>query len=68
MLRQLVYLFFVLVLSAVATRHTVPSVAYIVWERRKKLKVEYQGLSGDQIRDFRLTGVEPAHVVKDILA
>ena len=47
-----------LVLSAVATRHTVPSVGYIVWERRKKLKAEYQGLSGDQIRDIRLSGVE----------
>src|SRR5262245_42427765 len=47
-----------LVLSAVATRHTVPSVGYIVWERRKKLKAEYQGLSGDQIRDIRLSGVD----------
>lgn len=47
-----------LVVEAVATRHTVPSVGYIVWERRKKLKVEYQGLTGDQIRDIRLSGVE----------
>jgi ribonuclease Z len=47
-----------LVLSAVATRHTVPSVGYIVWERRKKLKAEFQDLRGDQIRDIRLSGVE----------
>jgi ribonuclease Z len=47
-----------LVVEAVATRHTVPSVGYIVWERRKKLKTEYQGLTGDQIRDVRLSGVE----------
>jgi len=47
-----------LVLQAVATRHTVPSLGYIVWERRKKLKAEYQNLTGDQIRDIRLSGVE----------
>ena len=46
-----------LVVSAVATKHTVPSVGYIVWERRKKLKAEYQNLTGDQIRDVRLSGV-----------
>ena len=47
-----------LVLQAVATRHTVPSLGYLVWERRKKLKTEYQGMTGDQIRDIRLSGVE----------
>jgi ribonuclease Z len=29
-----------------------------VWERRKKLKAEYTGLTGDQIRDIRLAGTE----------
>ena len=47
-----------LVVSVHATRHTVPSLGYIVWERRKKLKAEYQNLAGDQIRDIRLSGVE----------
>jgi ribonuclease Z len=47
-----------LILQAVATKHTVPSLGYIVWERRKKLKAEYQNLTGDQIRDIRLSGVE----------
>ncbi len=47
-----------LIVEAVATRHTVPSLGYIVWERRKKLKPEYQHLTGDQIRDVRLSGVE----------
>jgi ribonuclease Z len=47
-----------LVVSASATKHTVPSLGYVVWERRKKLKPEYQGLSGDQIRDIRLSGLE----------
>jgi len=40
------------------TKHTVPSVGYVVWERRKKLKQEYSGLSGDQIRDIRQSGVD----------
>ena len=47
-----------LVVTVSPTRHTVPSLGYIVWERRKKLKAEYQSLSGDQIRDLRLTGVD----------
>ena len=47
-----------LVVTACSTRHTVPSIGYIVWERRQKLKPEYRELSGDQIRDLRLSGVE----------
>lgn len=47
-----------LVVTASATKHTVPSLGYIVWERRHKLKAEYQGLSGEQIRDIRLGGTE----------
>jgi ribonuclease Z len=41
-----------------ATRHTVPSVGYVVWERRRKLKAEFQSLTGEQIRDLRLAGTE----------
>ena len=47
-----------LVVRAFATRHTIPSLGYLVWERRKKLKPEYHGLGGDEIRDLRLAGVE----------
>lgn len=47
-----------LVVTASATKHTVPSLGYIVWERRHKLKPEYQGLAGEQIRDIRLGGQE----------
>jgi ribonuclease Z len=47
-----------LVVTASATRHTVPSLGFIVWDRRHKLKVEYQGLAGEQIRDIRLGGQE----------
>lgn len=47
-----------LVLKAFATKHTVPSLGYIVSERRKKLKAEYLELSGEQIRDLRESGTE----------
>jgi len=47
-----------LVVTATAVRHTVPALGYIVWERRKKLKPEYSELSGPEIRDLRLSGVE----------
>ena len=42
----------------ISTKHTVPSVGYIVYDVRKKLKQEYHGLSGDEIRDLRLAGNE----------
>lgn len=47
-----------LAVSTHKTQHTVPSLGYIIWERRRKLKGEYQGLTGDQIRDLRQAGVE----------
>ena len=47
-----------LVVSVFPTRHTIPSLGFLVWERRKKLKPEYQELTGDEIRDIRLSGVE----------
>jgi ribonuclease Z len=47
-----------LVVKAFATKHTIASLGYLVWERRKKLKPEYHGLAGEQIRDLRLSGVE----------
>ncbi len=47
-----------LVVTAHPTAHTVPSLGYIVWERRRKLKPEYRELTGPQIRDIRLSGVE----------
>jgi len=43
------------------TKHTVPSVGYIVYDSRKKLKPEYHGLRGDEIRDLRLSGTEVTH-------
>jgi len=46
------------------TKHTVPSVGFVVWDCRKKLKAEYQGLSGNEIRDIRLAGNEVSEVIK----
>jgi ribonuclease Z len=45
-----------LVVTISATRHTVPSVGFVVWHRRQKLRPEFQTLSGEQIRDLRLSG------------
>ncbi|MFM7149937.1 MAG: MBL fold metallo-hydrolase [Gemmataceae bacterium] len=45
------------VITCFATTHTIPSVGYIVWDRRFKLKEEYLGLPGDRIRDLRVSGV-----------
>jgi len=47
-----------LVVTASATWHTLPALGYVIWERRQKLKPEYQQLTGEQIRDLRLSGVE----------
>jgi ribonuclease Z len=47
-----------LVVTPCTTKHRIPSLGYVVSERRKKLKPEYQGLTGEQIRDIRLSGQE----------
>ncbi|MDR1484475.1 MAG: metal-dependent hydrolase [Planctomycetaceae bacterium] len=47
-----------LLISVVPTFHSIPSVGYIVWERRKKLKEEYAMLSNNEIREIALSGVE----------
>jgi ribonuclease Z len=44
------------VVTAFGTTHTIPSLGYVVWDRRNKLREEYHGLSGDQIRDLRQSG------------
>jgi ribonuclease Z len=46
------------IVTVSATTHTVPSLGYVVWERRRKLKPEYFGLEGHKIRDLRLNGIE----------
>src|SRR6266498_2330948 len=52
------------VVTIFRTTHTIPSVGYVVWERRNKLKEEYHGLPGERIRDLRLSGVEVTREVR----
>jgi ribonuclease Z len=52
------------VVTAFATTHTIPSLGYVVWERRFKLKEEYHGLPGEKIRDMRLSGVAVTREVR----
>jgi ribonuclease Z len=53
-----------MVVTAFATTHTIPSLGYVVWERRNKLKDEYHGLPGDRIRDLRQSGVAVTREVR----
>jgi ribonuclease Z len=46
------------VVTVIRTKHTVPSVGYVVWDRRRKLKPEFNGLHQDKIRDLRLAGTD----------
>ncbi len=52
------------IMTVFGTKHTVPSVGYVIWDRRKKLKPEFQKLTGDEIRDIRLSGTEVTHEVR----
>jgi ribonuclease Z len=52
------------VVSVFRTAHTIPSVGFVVWDRRNKLKEEYLGLPGDRIRDLRLSGVAVTREVR----
>ena len=52
------------VVTVSPTVHTVPSLGFILWERRKKLKEEYRQLSGEQIRDLRLGGTEVTNEIR----
>jgi ribonuclease Z len=52
------------VVTVSATTHTVPSLGFVVWERRRKLKPEFQNLEGRQIRDLRLSGTEVTNEVR----
>ena len=52
------------VFTVFQTKHTVPSCGYLIWDRRKKLKAEYQGLTGEEIRDIRYSGKEVSEEVR----
>ncbi len=53
------------VVTTVATTHTVPSLGFLVWQRKRKLREEFQGLAGEEIRDLRLGGTEVTHEVRE---
>ena len=53
-----------LVVTAHRTRHTLPSLGYLVWERRKKLKPEYADSPEDQIRDLARSGVQVSYEIR----
>jgi ribonuclease Z len=52
------------VVTVSATTHSVPSLGFVVWQRRRKLKPEFQGLPGEKIRDLRLSGVEVTNEIR----
>jgi ribonuclease Z len=52
------------VVTVSATTHTVPSLGYVVYQRRHKLKPEFQGMHGDQIRDLRLAGTQVTNEIR----
>jgi ribonuclease Z len=52
------------VVTVFETKHTVPSVGYVVWDRRKKLKPEFQSLSEREIRDLRLSGTDVSQEIR----
>lgn len=52
------------IVTVYKTQHTVPSVGYLVWDCRKKLRPEYQNLSGAEIRDLRLSGQDVSHEIR----
>lgn len=53
-----------LVVTVSPTVHTVPSLGFVVWQRRRKLRPEFQGLPGERIRDLRLGGTEVTQEVR----
>ena len=46
------------VVKALPTRHTIDSVGFVVYQRRHKLKPEFLGLDGDEIRKLKIAGTE----------
>lgn len=53
-----------LVVKAFATRHTITSLGYVVYQRRQKLKTEYLELSGEEIRNLREQGTEITNEIR----
>jgi ribonuclease Z len=52
------------VVTVFRTKHTVPSVGFTIWDRRKKLKPGLRELSQNEIRDRKLAGEEVTEEVR----
>ena len=52
------------VVTALPTCHTIDSYGFVVHQRRHKLKPEYHGLSGEQIRNLKMSGTEITHEIR----
>jgi ribonuclease Z len=52
------------VVTVSPTVHTIPSLGFVVWERRRKLKPEFIGQPGETIRDLRLSGKEVTQEIR----
>ena len=52
------------VVSVHESYHTIPSVGYLVWERRKKLKPELAHLPQEEIRKLALSGAEVSQEIR----
>lgn len=53
-----------LVVTVLETRHTIPSIGFLISERRNKLKPEFHHLSGPEIRELKLSGVEITNEIR----
>ncbi len=53
-----------LAVKAIRTLHTVPSLGYLVYERRKKLREELADLPQDKIRELALSGVAVSREIR----
>ncbi|XP_026661504.2 tRNase Z TRZ1 isoform X1 [Phoenix dactylifera] len=49
--------------KAFKTYHVIPSQGYVIYSVKQKLKQEYAGLSGNEIKNLRLSGVEITYTV-----
>ncbi|KAJ0988077.1 hypothetical protein J5N97_006433 [Dioscorea zingiberensis] len=49
--------------KAFRTYHVIPSQGYIIYSVKQKLKQEYAGLSGNEIKNLRLSGVEVTYTM-----
>lgn len=52
------------VVTALPVRHTIDAFGFIVHQRRHKLKTEYLNLTGPEIRDLKISGVEITNETK----